>query len=107
MLGNLTATDEDQRVTLFSHTENGAVLFRLLAEFMQRDEAARSGPTAEDGGRSVSPVVGSIRETSDLLVKVKTASAIKLTLQLMRVIANLCINPDVGETISTCGTRRL
>eukprot|EP00047_Mylnosiga_fluctuans_P010168 m.14920 g.14920 ORF g.14920 m.14920 type:complete len:838 (-) comp2985_c0_seq2:139-2652(-) len=95
VLGNLTADNDDSRSVLFSHCQNGAWLFGLLADFIARDEAAARAPPPRDE-RAPSPSASGLRETADLLVK------------LMRVIANLCIHPDVGQSIaSTAGVERI
>lgn len=86
-LGNLTAGNEENRELLFECSQDLEVLFDLLAYYSELDKKADSSSDAAAGGAD-SSATPAVSETEDTMVK------------LIRVIANLCIHPEIGPSIA-------
>eukprot|EP00050_Salpingoeca_kvevrii_P011803 m.18019 g.18019 ORF g.18019 m.18019 type:complete len:838 (-) comp3638_c0_seq1:199-2712(-) len=91
ILGNLTAEDDTSREEVFASSEAGHLLFRELGNFIKEDQVKSAERSAgdekmvdvdEDDADSKGIVL-----SEDVLVKV------------IRLIANLCINPEIGAAI--------
>ena len=80
-LGNLTAGNEENRELLFECSKDLEVLFNLLSYYIELDKKTDTSAV----GATAAPAVC---ETEDTLVK------------LIRVIANLCIHPEIGPSIA-------
>jgi hypothetical protein len=81
-LGNLTARNEENREKLFEASNNLESVFGLLAYYSELDQQS-SVSTAGAGAE-----VNAVNDSEDTLVK------------LIRVIANLCIHPEIGPSIA-------
>nr|XP_057913906.1 armadillo repeat-containing protein 2 isoform X2 [Doryrhamphus excisus] len=75
-LGNLTAKSDEARQQLFHCEDCVDTLLRLYDDYQLRED-------------SPAPTAASIREGEDVLVK------------LVRVLANMCIHPDVGAALAS------
>ncbi|KAM9704444.1 armadillo repeat-containing protein 2 isoform 1-T2 [Menidia menidia] len=79
-LGNLTAKSDDPRQQLFQCSSCVDTLLRLYSSYQRRD--------VPPCGASAAPPI-SAQEADDVLVK------------LVRVLANMCIHPNVGPSLAT------
>ncbi|XP_054618736.1 armadillo repeat-containing protein 2 isoform X3 [Dunckerocampus dactyliophorus] len=75
-LGNLTAKSDEARQQLFRCEDCVDTLLRLYDDYQLRED-------------SPAPTAASVREGEDVLVK------------LVRVLANMCIHPDVGAALAS------
>lgn len=83
VLGNLTATDDSPRIQLYKASSHLQDLFDLLQRYCDTDEQA-SVPSAD-------ATVSNVNNTEEVLVK------------LIRVLANMSINPAFGPEIALSG----
>lgn len=87
-LGNLTAGNEENRELLFECSKDLEVLFDLLHYYSELDQKVDAGLDVAEGSAGAHTASAAVSETEDTLVK------------LIRVIANLCIHPEIGPSIA-------
>ncbi|GFS09328.1 armadillo repeat-containing protein 2, partial [Elysia marginata] len=93
VLGNLTIKNDSARLKLFQEVDSIETLLLILKTYLELD---REGKTCASGGADNVQLNGNVEgESGTPVTKVED-----VLIKVMRVLANLSINEDVGSTIA-------
>ena len=87
-MGNMTASDADNIADLYDASQELTVLFDLLDYYIKIDTEFQSRTITEEATDEGEAALPQVSESEDVLTK------------LVRVLANLCINSDIGPLLA-------